>query len=156
MITCQFPRSIFLYTIFQPQSVKCCNSPPRFLIHWVPHRQLLLVPSYCYNTMAEEATMGWSTPIRTPTVIADPCTWSGTIAHHFYPYMLLEKWIKYRCSSWTAHILWCQHQGLYYMWPDLRKPDIMVHTKILSIKHYKNLVQKNAFHKIIKVNLQRP
>ena len=28
------------------------------------------------------------------------------------------------------------------MWPDLRKPDIMAHTKILSIKHYKNLVQK--------------
>ena len=28
------------------------------------------------------------------------------------------------------------------MWPNLRKPDIMAHTKIFSIKHYKNLVQK--------------
>ena len=43
-----------------------------------------------------------------------------------------------------------------YMSPDLQKPDIMVHTKIFSINHYKNLVTKNAFNKILKVNLQRP
>ena len=37
------------------------------------------------------------------------------------------------------------------MWPDLQKPDIMVHTKIFSIKHYKNLVQKMHFIKSLKL-----
>ena len=37
-----------------------------------------------------------------------------------------------------------------HMWPDLRKPDIMVHTKISSINHYKNLVQKMHFIKYLK------
>ena len=27
--------------------------------------------------------------------------------------------------------------SLFYMWPDLQKPNIKVHTKIFSIKHYK-------------------
>ena len=33
-----------------------------------------------------------------------------------------------------------------HMWPDVWKPDIMVHTKIFSIKYYKTWY-KNAFHK---------
>ena len=37
------------------------------------------------------------------------------------------------CSEWI----------LVYMRPNLREPDIMAHTKIFSIKHYKNLVQKH-------------
>ena len=51
----------------------------------------------------------------------------------------------------VVYIAICLH-----MWPDLQKPDIMAHTKIFSITHYKNLVQKNAFNKILKVNFQRP
>ena len=43
-----------------------------------------------------------------------------------------------------------------HMWPNLRKPDIMAHTKIFSIKHYKNLVQETHLIKKLKVNLQRP
>ena len=35
-------------------------------------------------------------------------------------------------------ILWV----VLYMWPDLRKLNIIVHTKIFSIKHYNTLVQK--------------
>ena len=31
---------------------------------------------------------------------------------------------------------------VHYMWSDLRKPDIMAHAEIFSIKHYKNFVQK--------------
>ena len=34
------------------------------------------------------------------------------------------------------------HTYVVHVWPDLRRPVIMVHTKIFSIKHYKNLVQQ--------------
>ena len=46
------------------------------------------------------------------------------------------------------HVLWITFMyrptqvSTNYMWPDLQKPNIMAHTKIFSIKHYKNLVRK--------------
>ena len=38
--------------------------------------------------------------------------------------------------------VWSFDQYISQLWHDLRKPDVMAHTKILSIKHYKYLVQK--------------
>ena len=43
-------------------------------------------------------------------------------------------------------ILWV----VLYMWPDLRKLNIIVHTKIFSIKHYNTLVQKTYFIKYLR------
>ena len=37
------------------------------------------------------------------------------LCNNWTPFLSLDdtgKWIKYRCSSWTANILWSQHQGL--------------------------------------------
>ena len=36
----------------------------------------------------------------------------------------------------------------------MRKPDIMAHTIIFSIKYYKNFVQKTHFIKILEVNFK--
>ena len=36
-----------------------------------------------------------------------------------------------------------------YLWPDFRKANIMAHSKIFSIKHYKTLVQKTHFIKYL-------
>ena len=38
--------------------VKYCNSPPRFSTPWASHPQLLLVPSYCYNSYGRRSYHG--------------------------------------------------------------------------------------------------
>ena len=41
-----------------------------------------------------------------------------------------------------THVLYTTHPYV----PDLQKLDILAHTKVFSIKHYKNLVQKTMYY----------
>ena len=52
----------------------------------------------------------------------------------------------YATSQFVVHVLIQQDVA---MWPDWWKPNIMVHTKTFSIKHYKNSVQKTHFIKYL-------
>ena len=59
-------------------------------------------------------------------------------------------------DSWKPAAPGCNSRPAitHNMWPDLRDPNIMAHTKIFSIKQYKMF--KNAIYKILIVILQRP
>ena len=50
-----------------------------------------------------------------------------------------------KVSATESDFTYCY--SLPHMRPDLQKPGIIAHTKICSIMHYKNLVQKTYFIK---------
>ena len=76
-------------------------------------------------------------PVWHPWVLGWPSNGPNLISKHTAD---CEIFHGLRCFMWHVEV---------NMWPDLQKPDIMAHSKIFSIKHYKIFVQKTHFIKYL-------